>query len=190
MTSNDASPAYKLEFVAEFLGNQETGKRVWRGKIEKLDPGQLEYIAETLVEQQPYLDLIRTALIDGGLLRYGERLTAEMLGKTIPDYLYDKAKLPRAETLEMKLDEVATQLESQPETVLDATKDKPRKQTENQPRKKKSRLRGDAKEKRDQAIRDTYKQGGGTQENLATMFSLSVSTINEIVNPKKQTAKR
>lgn len=46
------------------------------------------------------------------------------------------------------------------------------------------RLRGADKEKRDEAIRFLHNQGNYTQEDLGVIFSLSKSTINEILNPK------
>lgn len=119
MTSNDASPACKLEFVAEFLANQETGKRSAalghgtdprHGELEELSPAQLAYIQDTLAEQQPYLDRIRAAMIAAGILECGEPLTSKMLGVTIPNYLSDLAALDRPATLEMTLVEVASRI--------------------------------------------------------------------------------
>ena len=50
---------------------------------------------------------------------------------------------------------------------------------------KPQRLRGEAKQKRDKGIREFARQNDHTQAELAVIFGLSESTINEILNPKK-----
>ena len=47
------------------------------------------------------------------------------------------------------------------------------------------RLRGEQKQKRDKGIREFARQNDHTQAELAVIFGLSESTINEILNPKK-----
>ena len=50
---------------------------------------------------------------------------------------------------------------------------------------KPQRLRGEKKRRRDDVIREFAKGNDHTQAQLATIFGLAESTINEILNPKK-----
>ncbi len=69
-------------------------------------------IQDTLGEQQPYLDEIRQQLnkINVPWFAPGDELTAEILERRVPDWLFDKVGLPRESTLEMNPSEVADEI--------------------------------------------------------------------------------
>ncbi len=99
------------------------GSRRFVGDVRTIPPTPLDnedgsptpsklVIQDTLGEQQPYLDEIRQLLVEINVPWFapGAALTAEILERHIPNWLFDNARTPRELTLEMSLSEVADQI--------------------------------------------------------------------------------